>query len=248
MKFQPSLLPALLALFAAVLVSGGCESIGRPDPLSEFESLQDASDAYLAYERGDCQTVLQLTQFATLEFWEENELRHSMYLVHGFCQEIEGNTRRARQAYERVLAAAPSSFSGLDAQERLRQIRLQEADPNHAETLAEARIRALADTADRQPIVREKAAFPPVPRAAGIEGYALVEFGVTPRGETSDPIVIESSPRFIFDGTALRAVREWEYARKPGAQKADRQVIRLSFISDNPNQQPPADPASAFSE
>jgi TonB family protein len=69
-----------------------------------------------------------------------------------------------------------------------------------------------------------------VPRAAGIEGYALVEFGVTPRGQTTNPVVVESEPRFLFDGTSIRAVREWQYAR---SQDSDRQVIKLLFRRDD---------------
>lgn len=227
---------AVTLLLLAGFAMTGCESLGPREPISEFESLQDASDAYLAYERGDCESVLQMTQIPTLEFWEDNELRHSMYLVRGFCMEILDDKRGARRAYEILLASAPTSFAALDARERMRMLRLEEVDPNHAAVIEEARKRALGEVAERVPVKRTIANFPPVPHAAGIEGYALVEFGVTPRGNTSDPLVIESSPPFIFDGAALRAVRMWEYTRKPSASQSDRQVIRLTFVNEHPDE------------
>lgn len=215
------------------MLAAGCQTRGPIEPVSEFESLQDASDAYLAYSRNDCDTVFQLTQLGALEFWQPSDLRDAMYLVRGFCKELRNDRRGAKEAYGDLIAMSPTSFAGLDARERMRLINLRETDPNFTDLIEDARARALGDRAERAPIERQNAVFPPVPRAAGVEGYALVEFGVTPKGQTSDAMIIESSPPFVFDGSALRAVRRWEYARKPGSSTLDRQVIRLTFVTDD---------------
>ena len=81
----------------------------------------------------------------------------------------------------------------------------------------------------RPPVDRVKAAFPPVPFALGLEGYAVVEFGVLPDGQTDAVIVVDAEPPLLFEGTALRAVREWRYEKDPKAAEAQRQVVRIVF-------------------
>jgi TonB family protein len=217
-----------LSLLPIVLVLTHCLSIA-PDSPTEYEELQNASDAYLAYERGDCASVDRMSSRDELRTWKANENHYSMLLLRSFCQEISGDAKAARNTYEDLVEIAPDSFAGRDARERLRILVIEQNDPNGARWLRESRERAMAarsDQSNRAPVERRVADFPPVPRAAGIEGYALVEFGVTPRGQTTNPVVVESSPRFIFDGASIRAVRRWQYAR---SAKNDRQVIRLLF-------------------
>ncbi len=217
-----------LSLALIVLVLTHCRAFAPYSP-TEYEELQDASDAYLAYERGDCESAARMSSHERLRVWKPNENHYSMLLLRAFCQEIAGDTKTARSTYEDLIQIAPDSFAGRDARERLRILIIEQNDPDGARWLRESRERAMAARSDRSsrvPVERRSANVPPVPQAAGIEGYTLVEFGVTPRGRTTNPVVVESSPRFLFDGTSIRAVRKWQYTR--GA-RTDRQVIRLLF-------------------
>jgi len=54
--------------------------------------------------------------------------------------------------------------------------------------------------------------YPPAARAAGIEGYVIVRYGVNMDGSTSDAVAIESEPPGIFDEAALETVHSWRYA------------------------------------
>ena len=71
----------------------------------------------------------------------------------------------------------------------------------------EAARRASKAGKPREPTERTAALYPPLARASAVEGFAVVEFGVTRHGKTADPIVVDSEPPFVFEGTALRAVR-----------------------------------------
>jgi TonB family protein len=225
---QTRLAPSLVLL---VLVLTHCQSLDRYSP-TEYEELQDASDAYLAYERGDCESAARLSSQERLQAWQPNEIHRSMLLLRAFCQEIAGDTKAARGSYEDLIQIAPDSFAGRDARERLRILIIEQNDPDGARWLRESRERAMearSNQSNRVPVERRVASFPPVPQAAGIEGYTLVEFGVTPQGRTSNPVVVESSPRFLFDGASVRAVRKWQYTR---SKNSNRQVIKLLFRHD----------------
>jgi len=202
----------------------------KPPPTPEqLESMQTVSDAYYAYEKGDCKTVLRLTDPEGLESWEYSEMRYSMLLLNGFCLEIGGEPDQARTVYEGIMAIAPRSFAGRDAEERIRIMRIEELDPEHARWIHEASERADPNVETRIPIDRIPAQYPPLARSTGVEGYAVVEFGVSPRGETEEPVIVESKPPHLFDGASLRAVREWQFSRKPGADADHRQLIRIVF-------------------
>ncbi|MBR9824698.1 MAG: energy transducer TonB [Alphaproteobacteria bacterium] len=62
---------------------------------------------------------------------------------------------------------------------------------------------------------RTAAAAPDYPRGAerrNVEGYAVVQYNVTPEGAVADAQVIESQPEGIWDRSVLRAINEWGYA------------------------------------
>lgn len=227
-------------LHAIVLISlaagVGCTSLTSATP-TNFEEQQDASDAYLAYQRGDCAVVLDLTRPFALAGWDSGELLDSMKLVRGYCLEQSGDIKAAQEIYEALIPNLAFSFAARDARERARILRIQESDPDLARWMNEGRQRALstASKSPRQPLERRSAAYPPVLRATGIEGHAVVEFAVTPRGGTSDPVVVESEPPFLFDGAALRAIRDWSYSPKPRAKSNEYQVIKLVFLSESPD-------------
>ncbi len=228
-------LTILLASTALVLMS--CQSFNKSSTAmpTDFEALQDASDAYLAYERGDCITASRLSDPIRIAPWQPAEVRHSMILLNGFCKELEGDLGKAQAIYKHLIAEAPGSFAARDAKERSRIIRINESDPDHAAWMRDAEDRALTAKSKkkpRKPVERIDPLFPPIARSAGIEGYAVIEFGVTSRGTTSDPIVVESSPPLIFDGASVRAIRNWKYTRRPAAASIDIHVIRLVYLVD----------------
>lgn len=223
-----------LALAGLILVS--CQSM-LGEPPTDFEALQDAGNALVAYERGDCETASRLSDPRQLARWESTEIRHSMLLLNGFCKELGGDLEAARAIYDRLIAEEPDSFAAQDAKERSRIIRINESDPTHASWMREARDRAMSaesSTSERVPLERQPAVFPPLAQLSGVGGYAVIEFGVTPAGGTTDPVVIESSPPLLFDGTAVRAIRRWGYEPRRSSSRNDVQVIRLLFQSEDP--------------
>jgi TonB family protein len=218
----------------------GCES--SPDaasaPAFEFESFPDASNAYRAYARGDCAAAAPMSDPDLVESWAINEVRHSTLLLHAFCQELLGDKTTALGLYENLIATAPNSFAARDARDRLRVLEIEANDPDAENRLEEARERASDAEPKRAPVQRDAAEYPPMPREVGIEGYAVVEFRVKPNGETSDPLVLDSSPPLLFDGASMRAIRKWEYARDSDAGPDDRQVIKLRFLRDDEDESP----------
>jgi len=218
-------------VIAAITISScalaACQS-AAPTP-AQLESMQTVSDAYYAYDKGDCGTVLRMTDPDALETWDYSEMRYAMVLLNGFCQEIEGNREEARSVYQGLVGIAPRSFSAQDAQERLAILKIEDDDPEHARWMSEARNRADPTTPARIPIDRVPAQYPPLARTTGVEGYVVVEFGVSRSGGTEEPLIVESNPPYLFDGSSLRAVREWQFARKPTADTKKRQLIRFVF-------------------
>lgn len=196
---------------------------------TDVEATRISSETYLAYERGDCETVLSLSDPNRLDDWAYNEMRHSMLLLQGFCREIGGDVEGARDIYRQLVLEAPGSFASDDAAERTRILSLMENDPDYDRLTRTARERIDAQTARRTPIDRVPVEFPPLARAVGIDGYAVLEFGISRRGDTISPIVVDSSPPLLFDGASLRAVRRWQYTRTSLDDDDDRQLIRILF-------------------
>lgn len=221
---------ALFMLGLSTMLLASCQpKVMMP---TEIESAQTANDAYLAYERGDCNTVRQLTDPDSLEAWPFNEMRHSMLLLRGFCLEIGDDVDGARETYHELILEAPNSFASDDAAERIRVLKLIEDDPNFVDWTRAAKDRAKADAPQRTPIDRVPVEFPPLAKATGIDGYAVIEYGITGRGDIDNPVVVESNPPFLFDGVSLRAVRRWQYARSRSAGAISRHLIRIVFKRD----------------
>ena len=225
---------SIISTALGIVLLTACRSTVSPP--TELQSVQTANDAYLAYERGDCPTALELSDPRSLELWPFNEIRHSMLLLHGFCLEIEGKTEEAKEIYRRILIETPNSFAASDARERLRSLKRWEDDPEYARWAEDAmKRRASGETMDsgRTSIDRTPAEYPPLARATGVEGHVVIEFGVSPSGETLDPIVVESKPPYIFDGASLRAVRHWHYTRGTSNEATRRQLIRIVFRNED---------------
>lgn len=224
---RPTPLLVLVILLVAATSWLGCQTPGAGEvPDSPLEA---TADVYLAYERGNCEAVEARREFLALDEWPVLEVRSSFLLVTAFCAERADEPGRAREIYRRILREAPLSFAADDARERLRVLRMVENDPEYGDWVAQAKIRALQGSTDRLPVERPAALYPPLARFARIGGYAVVEFGVTPRGDTDAPVVVDAEPPLLFDGAALRAVREWRYARDADGTGSQRQAIRLVF-------------------
>lgn len=200
-----------------------------PAQPAEIPGLQGATEAYLAYQHSDCETVYRLTRPELIEAMQATELRHSLHLIRGYCQEIDGDQPEARATYRRVIADAPSSFAAADAGERLAILDRLADDPEFAGRVERAAREGVKPVEARERKVQHDALYPPLARAAQIEGFAVVDFAIARNGRTVDPIVVDSNPPFLFEGSALRAVRSWEYKSKRRADPDARHVIRIVF-------------------
>lgn len=220
----------LAAITLIGIASFACQQDGPPpsEPV-EIQGIQIATDAYVAYQHADCETVYRLTQPDQLDAMQVTELRHSLRLVRGFCQELDGDQPTSRQTYRQIIDEAPSSFAAADAHERLRMLDLLARDPEMLKRIERAAQGARSASGSREPTERPPALYPPLARAAGIEGFAVVEFGIAVDGRTLDPIVVDSDPPFLFEATAVRAVRGWEYRSKRRADPSERYMIRIAF-------------------
>lgn len=67
---------------------------------------------------------------------------------------------------------------------------------------------------DVVPLVRVDPDYPPRARQRGIEGYVDLEFTISAVGTVQDAKVIGSNPAYVFDRSALSAVRKWKYNPK----------------------------------
>jgi len=193
---------------------------------------QDSIDAFRAYVAGDCTTVLEETGPENLSDWPNSEILWATTLLRGYCFELGGDEKAARQIYGAITGDNLGSFAARDAEDRLRILDRQERDPGYAEWARQAKERADPSKKGREPSERQNAEYPPVPKALGVEGWVVVEFGVNSEGVTIQPIVADAQPPLLFEGAALRAVRGWKFKRKRGASAADRQVIRFVFKRD----------------
>jgi TonB family protein len=223
-----------MAAAASGLLSLACaQSVDSPAEPQEIQGIQIATDAYVAYQHSDCETVYRLTQPGVIDSLQATELRHSLRLVRGFCQELDGDPSAARQTYHRVIDDGPTSFAAEDARERLRLLDLEVNDPSYRRRVEDAAKRVRQPNPAREPSVRSAALYPPLARASAVEGFAVVEFGIAENGKTVDPIVVASDPPFLFDGTSLRAVRDWLYKVQRNSDPDARHAIRLVFRSSS---------------
>jgi periplasmic protein TonB len=90
-------------------------------------------------------------------------------------------------------------------------------------------IGAAADR-DVVPLVRIEPDYPTRAAQRGIEGYAVVQFAITPAGTVKDAIVIDAEPDGVFDSAAVAAVSRWKYNPKmEGGVAVERRGIRVKL-------------------
>ena len=83
------------------------------------------------------------------------------------------------------------------------------------------------------PIVQMAPQYPREARMKGIEGWVEIEFTIEPDGSVSDPKVVNSEPRRVFDRDAIRAIYKWKFKPrivdgKPVARRAT-QTLEFSL-------------------
>jgi protein TonB len=90
---------------------------------------------------------------------------------------------------------------------------------------------------DALPVVRVDPDYPPRALRGGIEGWVDVRFSVTATGAVRDVVVVDSSPKNVFDEAALKAVARWRYNPKveggvPVERIGMRTLIRFELKRD----------------
>lgn len=79
-------------------------------------------------------------------------------------------------------------------------------------------------SADLKPTKRVEPQYPPEAARAGTQGFVEVEFTVDPAGKVASVSVVNAKPARVFEQSAVRAVKQWEFA--PGGGKGK---VRLDF-------------------
>ncbi|MDA1372470.1 MAG: TonB family protein [Proteobacteria bacterium] len=95
---------------------------------------------------------------------------------------------------------------------------------------------AIVDSQEVDIVVQEElvrrapASYPSRAANRNIEGSCEVEFTVTADGEVSDPVIVESDPRGVFDNACLDAIVDFEYRPKTiNGVPVDAPGVRISF-------------------
>jgi protein TonB len=82
-------------------------------------------------------------------------------------------------------------------------------------------------TINSHPVYRPKPRYPRGARRKGQEGWVLVRYGVARSGQVTNPRVIASSPKGVFDKAALQAVRRWRYKPQQSSRSSIKSRIRF---------------------
>ena len=72
--------------------------------------------------------------------------------------------------------------------------------------------------------------YPSEARAAGIEGYVVVRYGIDRQGNVINISVVEAVPEGVFDDAALVAVSSWRYQPKMVAGEAQETPLVESTV------------------
>ena len=64
---------------------------------------------------------------------------------------------------------------------------------------------------DAIPLVRVPPDYPP---GLNVEGWVKVQYSITETGSVRDAVVVDASPKGVFDAAALKAIARWRYAPK----------------------------------
>lgn len=77
------------------------------------------------------------------------------------------------------------------------------------------------------PLVRINPDYPARALSRGIEGWVQVQFTISETGSVIDAIVVDSSPKNVFDDAAIKAILRWRYNPKvEGAVAVQRKGVQ----------------------
>jgi protein TonB len=89
---------------------------------------------------------------------------------------------------------------------------------------------------DVVPLVRINPDYPQRALSRGIEGWVQVQFTISETGAVLDPVVVDASPKGMFDDAALKAIARWRYNPKiengVGVQRVGLQTIIRFTLED----------------
>jgi TonB family protein len=164
-----------------------------------------------------------------IEEAQEDRVRvASLYLIAGYCRELSREFDQAKQRYFDAIGISRHSRAADEAALRLSELkRVERGGPDRDALLAERTRRPEYDHGAR-PIQRATPQYPNPLRAARIEGWVAIDFGITSGGGVTDALVVASEPPFIFEAAALAAMRHWVY--EPSVAAEPRRVrVRVDF-------------------
>ena len=72
-------------------------------------------------------------------------------------------------------------------------------------------------------ICKSNPEYPQRARLRGVEGYTVVEYAVDSTGQVRDPVIVDSSPRSVFDRSSLRAIQSYRFE----PPKIDGEIVSL---------------------
>jgi len=77
------------------------------------------------------------------------------------------------------------------------------------------------------PLVRINPEYPARALSRGIEGWVQVQFTISETGSVIDAVVVDSSPKNVFDDAAIKAILRWRYNPKvEGAVAVQRKGVQ----------------------
>jgi periplasmic protein TonB len=87
---------------------------------------------------------------------------------------------------------------------------------------------------DIVPLVRINPEYPQRALTRGIEGYVTVQFTITETGSVADAVVVDASPKGMFEEAALKAIARWRYNPKvedgkPVVRKGVQNMLRFQL-------------------
>lgn len=91
---------------------------------------------------------------------------------------------------------------------------------------AQGKPKAKGVTRAASPISTPRPPYPPAARRGGKEGWVDVQFTITAKGRVTNPRVVGSSPKGVFDRAARRAVQRWRFRPRMVNGKATTQTAR----------------------
>ena len=97
--------------------------------------------------------------------------------------------------------------------------------PLFAAAAALALVLAAPAHAELNPIKRVDPTYPPEAVRAGTVGFVELEFTVDPSGKVASVSVVNARPARTFEGAAVKALKQWQFA--PGGES--RGKVRLDF-------------------